>query len=833
MLNMLNAVNTGTQGRIESAVNDSTERDSLISPSVLESMVNYHAEDSMAIMVAENKAYLYNKAHIDYGNVSLDAGYIELDWEKNEVYARGLPDSTGKIVQQPIFKQGEDTYETDEIRYNFSTNKALIKTVITREGESYLHGDVIKRQDESTFYIKHTAFTTCNKRHPHFEVTTEKAKVIVGDRIITGPANLVVADVPTPVVLPFGFFPAQDRRASGFIIPTFNSHEGKGFGLVNGGYYFSLSDYVDLALTGEVYSRGGWGLRGYSNYRKRYAFTGTFEMRYNRTLIGDPRYQDYGRFEDSRDFRIRWSHRQDPKARPDLTFSASVDLANPTFNKFNTNNPGDYLQNTTTSSVSMDKRWIGTPFSLTASAYHTQNNIDKDFSLSLPKMAFTMQRIFPFEQKNRVGKARWYERVGVNYAAATEARITSNYDSISKGVETINQRLQTGMSHNFNVSTNERLFKFFSFSPSARFTSRWYPSRKNYSYQGNDSLVTDTLSGFSTVNTFSASANLSTKVYGTFFYKKGRIRAIRHMMTPQVGFSYSPDFSTEFWGVYQQLEDSTGTRQYFDRYNGYLYGSAGRGVNGSVTMQLGNNLEAKVRSDKDSTGERKIKILDRLNFGTSYNIAAKEFNWAPLNVVAQSSVLNNKVQLTYQGVFDFYGYDPELKKRVNRSAREVNGMLARNTSSNFSVNMRWQGNLGAERKKKQSSSPLGLEDDEMNYYGLTDYMDFSMPWSIGLQYNYQLSKPNLESRVGTHAIGLDLQLDPTPNWHLIVTTGYDLVDQEITYTNINIVRDLHCWELRINWVPFGFQQSYMIGINIKASSFRDAKLERRRNLGDF
>ena len=833
MLNMLNAVNTGTQGRIESAVNDSTERDSLISPSVLESMVNYHAEDSMAIMVAENKAYLYNKAHIDYGNVSLDAGYIELDWEKNEVYARGIPDSTGKIVQQPIFKQGEDTYETDEIRYNFSTNKALIKTVITREGESYLHGDVIKRQDESTFYIKHTAFTTCNKRHPHFEVTTEKAKVIVGDRIITGPANLVVADVPTPVVLPFGFFPAQDRRASGFIIPTFNSHEGKGFGLVNGGYYFSLSDYVDLALTGEVYSRGGWGLRGYSNYRKRYAFTGTFEMRYNRTLIGDPRYQDYGRFEDSRDFRIRWSHRQDPKARPDLTFSASVDLANPTFNKFNTNNPGDYLQNTTTSSVSMDKRWIGTPFSLTASAYHTQNNIDKDFSLSLPKMAFTMQRIFPFEQKNRVGKARWYERVGVNYAAATEARITSNYDSISKGVETINQRLQTGMSHNFNVSTNERLFKFFSFSPSARFTSRWYPSRKNYSYQGNDSLVTDTLSGFSTVNTFSASANLSTKVYGTFFYKKGRIRAIRHMMTPQVGFSYSPDFSTEFWGVYQQLEDSTGTRQYFDRYNGYLYGSAGRGVNGSVTMQLGNNLEAKVRSDKDSTGERKIKILDRLNFGTSYNIAAKEFNWAPLNVVAQSSVLNNKVQLTYQGVFDFYGYDPELKKRVNRSAREVNGMLARNTSSNFSVNMRWQGNLGAERKKKQSSSPLGLEDDEMNYYGLTDYMDFSMPWSIGLQYNYQLSKPNLESRVGTHAIGLDLQLDPTPNWHLIVTTGYDLVDQEITYTNINIVRDLHCWELRINWVPFGFQQSYMIGINIKASSFRDAKLERRRNLGDF
>lgn len=444
-----------------------------------------------------------------------------------------------------------------------------------------------------------------------------------------------------------------------------------------------------------------------------------------------------------------------------------------------------------------------------------------------------MQRIFPFEQKNRVGKAKWYERIGVNYAAATEARLATNYDSLRVGAERISQQLQTGMNHNINVSTNERLFKFFSFSPSARFTSRWYPSKHTYSYQGNDSLVTDTVSGFSMVNTFSASANVSTKVYGTFFFKKGKIRAIRHMMTPQVGFSYSPDFSNEFWGVYQQLEDSTGTTQYFDRFNGYLYGSAGRGVNGSVNMQLGNNLEAKIRSSKDSTGERKIKILDRLNFGTSYNMAAKEFNWAPLNVVAQSSVLKNKVQLTYQGVYDFYGFDTTQNKRVNISAREINGVLARNTSSNFSVNMRWQGNLGAERKKQNSSSPLGLEEDDINYYSVSNYMDFSMPWSIGLQYNYQISNTNLQSRIGTHALGVDVQFDPTPNWHLIVTTGYDLVRQEITYTNLNIVRDLHCWELRINWVPFGFQQSYMIGINIKANSFKDAKLERRRNLGDF
>jgi lipopolysaccharide assembly outer membrane protein LptD (OstA) len=830
---VLDSLSTGVQDSANVSEIDTTAQDSLIDPSVLKTLVNYHAEDSMAIVIAENKAYLYKQAHIDYGNVSLDAGYIELDWATNEVYARGIPDSTGKIVQNPIFKQGEDTYETDEIRYNFSTNKALIKTVITKEGESYLHGDIIKRQDETTFYIKHTSFTTCNKRHPHFEITTQKAKVIVGDRIVTGPANLVVADVPTPVILPFGFFPAQDRRASGFIIPTFNTHEGKGFGLVNGGYYFNFSDYIDLTVTGEVYSRGGWGVRGLSNYRKRYRYNGTLEMRFNKTQIGDPRYEAYGEFIQSEDLRIRWTHNQDPKARPDLRFSASLDLANPTFNRFNTIDPNDYLQNTTTSSISLDKRWLGSPFSLTASAFHTQNNNTKDFTLSLPKMALTMQRIFPLKRKNRVGSEKWFERIGMNYAAATEARIDANYDSLSAGVENIGEELRTGLNHTFNFSTNERILNFLSLSPSINFNSKWYPSRQDYRFEENDSLVIDTLPGFSTVNTFSVGAQLSTKVYGTFQYRKGRIKAIRHMMTPQIGFTYRPDFGTEFWGIWQQLEDSTGETQYFDRFGGYLYGSAGRGVNGSVTMNLGNNLEMKVRSDKDSTGERKVKLLDRLNFSTSYNIAASSFNWAPLSITAQSSVLKNRVSLTYQGIFDFYGFDPELNQRVNRSARDVNGQWARNTSSNFSVNMRWKGNLGPERKQQKSSSALGLEDDDINYLKMDRYMDFSMPWSFDIRYNYLISKPGLESRVSTHAIGLVFQIDPTPNWHLNVSTGYDLVQQEITYTRLNITRDLHCWELRIDWVPFGFQQSYMIGINIKASSFQDAKLERRRNLGDF
>ncbi len=831
---MMNTVASGTQEIIEGDFADSTRTDTLISPSVLKTLVNYHAEDSIPIDVQKNKAYLYNLAHIDYGDVSLDAGYIELDWEKNEVYARGVADSTGKITQLPIFKQGDKTYETDEIRYNFSSSKALIKTVITREGEGYLHGEVIKRQDENTFYIKGTSFTTCNKRHPHFWINAEKAKVIVGDRIITGPANLFVADVPTPIILPFGFFPANEKKASGFIIPTFVQNENKGFGLLNGGYYFSLSDYYDLAITGEVYSRGGWGVTGNTNYRQRYKYSGSLNMRYNHTIIGDPRYQtiDNG-YTDSRDFRIRWTHAQDAKARPDLRFSASVDLANPTFNKYNTTSTNDYLQNTTTSTVSLDKKWLGTPFSMAASAYQSQNNITKDFTLSLPKVAFNMSRVFPFQRQNAVGSKRWYEKIGTNYSAATEAQVRANYDSLAADVQTFSNSLRTGMQHTIGVSTSERVLKFFSLNPSVNYVSKWYPSKLNYAYNDSNDLIVDTISGFAMTNEFNASIDLSTKVYGTFNYRRGKIKAIRHMMTPTVGFSYRPDYSTEFWGSYQTVTDTAGKEQTLSRYNSYLYGGSSSGKSGLINFNLGNNLEMKVRSDKDSTGERKVKLLDRLNFSTNYNMAATQYQWSNLNMTAQSSILKNKVSLTYIGVFDFYGFDPVTKKRVNKSAYEVNKKLMRNTSSNFSVGMGWQGNLGGERKKKENASALGLDDEDPDYYKMADYMDFSMPWNIKINYNYQLTKNTLDAVVSTHAITVNAGFDPTANWHAIIGTGYDLVSKEITYTQLNIVRDLHCWELKIMWVPFGFNQSYMIGVNIKANSFKDAKLERKRGQGNY
>lgn len=832
VVRMMNTVSSGTNQTF-----GNFERDTLLQPQktgFLTSTINYHAEDSMIIHVETNKAFLYNNAHIDYGEITLDAGYIELDWNTNEVYARGIPDSTGKIVQIPIFKQGKDVYETEEIKYNFTSQKAIIRSVVTTEGESYLHGDLIKRVDQSTFFIQGTAFTTCNKRHPHFHVGTNRAKVLVGKRIITGPANLVVNDIPTPIVLPFGFFPAQERRASGFIMPTFASHIGKGFGLINGGYYFSLNDYYDLALSGEIYSRGGWGVNARSNYRKRYAFSGSLEARYNHTIIGDPRYQEFGEYINSRDFRVRWTHQQDAKARPDLTFSASVDLQNPSFNRYNAMNDANaFLQNTTNSNINLSKRWLGSPFTLNVSANQTQNNITRDFSASLPRASLNMTRIFPFERKQMIGSRKWYERIGMNYQGQTEARINANWDSLAVGSQNLQRALQTGFSNNISISTNEQLFGKVTFSPSFNLRNKIYGSYLNYSFDELWKVQRDTVRGFSAVNDFDMSAAFTTKIYGMFTYRRGKIKAIRHMVTPQINFRYQPDFRRPFWGNYQSLVDSSGNEIFFDRNQGFLFGGSSGASSGNIGFLLGNNIEMKVRSDKDSTGERKIKIIDRLNFNTSYNIAAEQFNWAPISVVANTTVYKNKINLTYQGILDMYGFDPVLRRRVNRSAWEVNGVLVRNTNSNFTVGTGFNGTLGGERKAGMGTNSLGIEDDDPDWYAIEKYMAVSVPWSFNINYNLLFTRPALETTLATHAITMDISVRPTAKWSFTAATGYDLVSQQITYTTLNVVRDLHCWEMRISWVPFGFNQMYMIGLNIKASSFKDAKLERRRNQGDF
>jgi len=822
---------------------------------VFSDLVTCDAEDSIKMSPVTNKAYLYNQAIVEYDGTKLEAGFIEIDFSDNSVIATGVLDTTGKLTQLPVFTDKGKVYRTDTMRYNFDTKKAYISTIVTQEGEGYIHGEKVKMANENTFYIQGTAFTTCNAEHPHFQIRAKKAKVIVGDKIVTGPAFVEVADVPTPVFVPFGFFPTQEEKASGFIIPTWTSNKNRGFGLINGGYFWAISPYYDLTLKTDIYTQGGWAASAGSRYKVKYKYNGNVFFKYNRVKFGQPSYVDYGLpYQDSKDFQFNWTHNQDPKARPDLRFSSSVNLASQSYFQNNNTDLDNYLTNTLRSTINLTKSWSGTPFVLNVTAAHTQNNKTEKVDVTLPKLTFTMTRINPFEKKNRVGKKKWYERIGVNYTGNAEATLNTTIDGLSNLDYAINKESRLGVRHSVGVATNEKVLKYFVLTPSMSYNERWYPSRLEYRYDDStQTAVADTINEFSAVRDVSLSAGLSTNMYGQFNFD-GKVKALRHVLTPTVNFSYSPDYADPFFGYYQTVQsDSTGGTSSLNRYNGYIYGSPGSGLNGVVSFNVKNTLEAKIGSNRDSTGVRKIKILDRFSFYTAYSLSVDQFNWAPLNVSATSTILGNNFTVNYSGTFDFYGVESD-GTRVNKTAWEVNNTLLRHTNSVF--NLRWdlKGKARGSGSRRQDDSdggeplgnqsadqggnPLGLEEGNYNYYNLDSYMDFNAPWAVGFGYSVNLRDyfSTTEDRFVTDVIQtLDVtaSFEPTPNWVLGIQSGWDFVANDFSFTRVNLARDLHCWQLNVSWVPFGYQQSYTFGLGIKANLFKDVKYERNRNVGDF
>lgn len=784
-------------------------------------------------------AYAYNQAVLIYENIKLEAGFIQMDMENKVVFATGFRDSTGAIVQRPIFTEEGKVYRTDTMRYNFETKKAKIKQVITQEGEGFLHGEQVKKIDEKVLYIRNASFTTCSHEHPHFSIQTIKSKIISGDRIITGPAYLEVADVPTPLVLPFGFFPTQAKRASGILIPTYGNNLEQGYFLRDGGFYWAINDYLDATFRGRIFSFGGWGLDGLSNYTKRYRYNGNVALSYNRIIIGKPNFEPFGRYQDSRDFNFTWTHNQDPKARPDLRFTARVNLASSSYFRNTQQQAQDFLNNNLQSNISLVKTWQGRPYSLSLNLRHSQNNQTKRIDFTLPELAFNVNRFFPFQRSNPVGSPRWYEQIGVNYTLNAQNKVEASTEDVVFTADNIFRNSKHGVRHSVGVSTNFKVFKYFTLSPSASGTLRWYSSRLNRTWNADSNRVEiDSTSGFYQAFDFNTSANLSTKVYGQWNYR-GKIRALRHVATPVVGVSYVPDFSGSAWGYYQTYQkDSTGATETRSRYENYLYGTPGNQLQGNVNFRLENTLEMKLASKTDSTGLRKVKLLEGLSFATSYNVAATAFNWAPLSVNARTSMFNNLLNFAYNASFDFYGID-STGVRVNRSAWEENQQLLRFTRGTFTVGLQFRGTDGANKKKsseESSSAPpppaAGITQGDENWYTRTDYVDFSAPWSLNINYNLTINKPQL---VATKTQSTDVSGDVrlTKNWKVGFRTGYDFEQKDLTYTTFDIYRDLHCWEIRVTWVPFGYQQSYNFGLSVKAPILRDLKLERRRGIGDF
>lgn len=803
----------------------------------------------MVVTPDGNLSYFYNQAQVDYQDIGIRAGYIQIDWATNEALATGIIDSTGNLVQRPIFIEGGKEYRTDTIRYNFESKKARIKKVITKEGEGYLHGERVKKMEERVFYIRGGSFTTCSHEHPHFRLRTSKTKVISGDKIITGPAYLEMLDVPTPLVLPFGFFPTEARRRSGIIIPTYGNNFERGYFLKDGGYYWATNEFMDMTFRGEIYTMGGWGLRVQSNYRKRYRYRGNLSVNFNRIKYGEESFlENGGSFRNSTDFNIRWSHNQDPKARPDLRFSANVNLASASYFQNTQQTANQVLTSQMQSNVSIQKSWQGRPYSLSMNLRHSQNNQQKTIALTLPQLSFNVNRFYPFKFGTQIGEDTWYEKIGMNYSFQAENRIDGRMDEALFSAKSYNKNARYGGQHSASLQTNAKLFKYWTFSPSIRMNSRWYGSRLRYRLiDSTNSVTQDTVRGFNNAFNFSVNANMSTKVYGQFNFR-GKVKAIRHVLTPNIGMSYTPDFSDPIWGYYQTYQsDTLGTTRTSSVYNSYLYGSPGKGMRANVNFGLQNTLEMKVKSKRDSTGATKVKLLEGLSLNTSWNAAATSFQWSPVRMSARTSALNGLVQFNFNSSFDWYGID-QSGQRIDAFSYDVNGPLLRRTQSSFNIGFslnadRFRPDKGKEEKKQQAASddadqdalhanPLGLTPGDVDYYLLRQYADFDVPWSLNFNFFYTNNKPGLEV-LETRSLDVNGNITLTDNWKIGFRTGYDFERKALSYTTINMFRDLHCWQLNVFWVPFGFQRSYTIGIGAKASILNDLKLDRRRGIGDF
>ncbi len=825
---------------------------------LLSDMIDYTAEDSIIGSMTEGEIHLYNQAYTGYQNITLKAGYIKINFNTNELYAEGLADSTGKIQQTPIFTEDGKTYQVDVMRYNFDTKKAHIQKVITQEGKGYLHGEKVKKTENNIFFVKNASFTTCSQAHPHFSIKTPKAKLISGERVVTQFAYLNVGNVPTPLMIPFGFFPIAEGRKSGIIIPAYGESEFRGYFLRNGGYYWAVNDYVDLTTTGDVYTRGGFGIRTLVNYRTRYKYNGNINIGYNLIRYGEKDFVEFNNssFDSRSDFSIQWSHQQDSRARPDFRFGAQVNVASAQYNKVVNVNTSNVLQNRLNSSVNLIKTFYNFPFTLNLSLTHQQNNQTNDISFSLPKVNLTLNsRYFPFKKRLSVAKKSWYEETGLSYSmnGVNEIRTKLNKPLFTPAVFRDSSR--SGIQHNVQLTANYKVLKFFVLTPSFNYTERWYFNRRNYFFDAKKSSVKvlyDTVNGFFSNRNFSSQVSLTTKAYGLFRYK-GYLRALRHVMTPTIGFSHKPDYSDDFWRYYQRVQtDTNGTFDKFNRYQDAVYGSASKGTQGNINMSLLNTLEVKIRSKRDSSGFKKIKLLERFSIRTSYNMAVEEFNWSNLRLDVTSSVFNNRMSLNYNTTFDFYGYDKELNQRVNKSALDINGVWLRNTRQQFTMGLnlnsgsfkkRGRGKeKGSQQKQiteekdagetQKGESKLNITEGDLNYYDLRNKVEFNALWNLNINYNLTESKHQLKPTVN-QSISISGDLNLTENWQVGFNTGYDIETHEFTYTTFDFKRDLHCWELRCSWVPFGFQQSYFLTIRVKADILSDLKLERRRTVGDF
>jgi len=788
--------------------------------------------------------YLFNEADIKYQDISLKAAYVEIDFPKNLVFAKGEPDSTGKDQGVPQFTEGSQTFKSKTIHYNFTTKRGYINTVFTKQDEGYLHGTVVKKMENDVTYIRDGSYTTCDlEENPHFAFRFNKAKIIPGKRVITGPAYMEIANVATPLLIPFGFFPNRSGQRSGILLPTYGESNNRGFFFENMGYYWAISQYMDLKIQGDIYTRGSWALKPTFTYNKRYHYNGMFNLSYAQNRVGEVGAPDYQK---SNDFRVRWTHNQDAKARPHSSFSANVNIVSNSFNKYNPSSSTEaYLSNTFQSSVNYSTNFAGKYF-LNLNFGHSQNTLTKVFNVTLPQISFSVNQFYPLRRKIPVGKLRWYEQISTKYNLDMENQYNT-YDTLifKPGWS---KQLKNGIRHSIPISGTFRVLKFFNWTNSLNMVDRMYFStiRKRYVqdtvYTATDTIPgyykTDTVYGFANAFDFNVSSSLNTRVYGMYQFKKGPIVAIRHMLTPSVSFSYTPNWGSKSMGYWRYIENDTNTRnpERYSIFQNNIYGGPPGQKSGLVSFVLSNNLEMKVRNRKDTiNGYRKIPLIDDLSFRISYDLARDSLNWSPLTMSGRSTIIKG-LTIQYSSSWDIYAHD-SLNRRINVTEWKAHHRLLHLDNTTWDIGLTYS--LSSDKVKGKKTPDKGTpreRQDVIDYYDY--YVDFDIPWSFNIIYNFRYAKAydaGSKQRVGkiVQTLGFSGQLNITPKWKISLTSGWDFVNGQLSYTSIDIYRDLHCWEMRFGWVPKGAQQSWNFSINVKASVLQDLKLNKKKDFRDF
>ena len=851
---------------------DSLAADTTKKKEPLDAPVIYEASDSI-VFTKEGYAHLYGEGKVNYQNIELTSAVITMNMDSSTVYATGVTDTAGVETGSPIFKDGETPYESKIMRYNFKTKKGFINSIVTQQGEGYVTSEEGKKGANDEIYMRHGKYTTCdNHEHPHFYLKLSMAKVRPKKNVVFGPAQLVVEDVPLPIAVPFGFFPFNSSYSSGFIMPTYGDEMNRGFYLRDGGYYFAISDQMDLKVLGEIFTKGSWGLSAASNYNKRYKFSGSFNASYLVTKTGEKNMPDYSV---SKDFRIQWSHRQDAKANPNSSFSASVNFATSSYDRSSLSslyNPQQYSQNTKASSVSYSRNFPEIGLNISGAFNITQNTRDSSLSMTLPDVNISLNRIYPFKRKKSAGDERWYEKISLQYTGSITNSISTKDNLLFKTPLT---QWENGMQHKIPVSATFNLFKYINIVPSFNYTERWYLRKVKQSYDASptsrDHVKRDTINGFNRLYDYNLSLQMNTKLYGMYkpLFMKSKELQIRHVFTPTVSYTYTPDFGKSRYGYYDTYtytdEDGEVRTVEYSPYEGAVYGYPGKNMSQNISFSIDNNIEMKMKSDKDTTGYKKISLIDQLGASLSYDVANKKWSDLSMNLrlkLTKSYTFNmNASFATYAYQFDengnvvvgdrtewsygrfgrFQGYSGSFSYTLNNDTfKKLFGKKEEDEKNKDNKGKEENEDEETEEETEEQNNNSNMRKTEKASVDSDGYLAFKLPWSVSLSYSYSIREDrskdiNIKTMRYpyslTHSLNVSGNFKIGSRWNMTYSTGYDFTSKEMSMTTLNITRDLHCFNMSCGLV-FGPFTSYNFSIRANSSMLTDAlKWDQRSNTG--